>query len=189
VITSEPPRALLITGTVGSGKTATADALGGLLADAGIPNAVVDLDWLRRSWPTPPGDPFNAAMTLRNLRDVARNYLEAGVSRLVLAGVVESRAERRRYEETLAAELTVCRLRVALPAVHRPAARGRRGRPALARRALGRARPDPGRRLGRGRRGRGGGSSRGGGGGRRGARRGRLALMPGAATVSAEPSG
>ncbi|MGN9780686.1 adenylyl-sulfate kinase [Nonomuraea sp. ZG12] len=127
MITSEPPRALLITGTVGSGKTATADALGGLLADAGIPNAVVDLDWLRRSWPSPPGDPFNTAMTLRNLRDVARNYLEAGVSRLVLAGVVESRAERRRYEETLAAELTVCRLRVALPAVHRRLTRRHEG--------------------------------------------------------------
>jgi adenylylsulfate kinase-like enzyme len=127
MIPSEPPRALLITGTVGSGKTSTADALGDLLTGAGVRNAVIDLDWLCRSWPTPPGDPFNFAMTLRNLRDVARNYLEAGASRLVLAGVVESRAERRRYEETVGAELTVCRIRVALPTVHRRLARRHEG--------------------------------------------------------------
>lgn len=90
-------RALLINGTVGAGKTSVAEALGDLLAQAGIANAVIDVDWLRRSWPEPPGDPFNGAITLRNLRAVARNYREAGALRLVLAGVVESRAERAAY--------------------------------------------------------------------------------------------
>lgn len=107
-----PARALLVTGTVGAGKTSAADALGDLLADARVPNAVLDLDWLRRSWPSPPGDPFNSAMAVRNLRSVARNYLEAGAVRLVLAGVIESLEERRRYREALGVELTVCRLRV-----------------------------------------------------------------------------
>ncbi|MGW0481884.1 AAA family ATPase [Nonomuraea sp. NPDC003214] len=107
-----PARALLITGTVGAGKTTVADALGDLLADARVPGAVLDLDWLRRSWPSPPGDPFNSAMTVRNLRSVARNYLEAGAVRLVLAGVIESLEERGRYREALGVDLTVCRLRV-----------------------------------------------------------------------------
>ncbi|WP_336205346.1 adenylyl-sulfate kinase [Nonomuraea sp. LPB2021202275-12-8] len=111
--------ALLITGTVGAGKTSTADAVGDLLADAGIPHAVLDLDWLRRSWPCPPGDPFNSAMTLRNLRDVARNFLDGGAARLVLAGVIESRDERRLHEEAVGVELAVCRLRVAPAALHR----------------------------------------------------------------------
>jgi adenylylsulfate kinase len=105
----------LITGTVGSGKTSVADAVGGLLADSRVPNAVIDLDWLRRSWPSPPGDRFNFGMVLRNLRSVARNYLDAGAVRLVLAGVVESREERRRYRDAVGVELVVCRLRVDLP--------------------------------------------------------------------------
>lgn len=105
-------RALLITGTVGSGKTSVADALGDVLAAAGIPHAVLDVDWLRRSWPTPAGDPFNQEMTLRNLRAVAGNFVGAGATRLVLAGVVESRRERDAYRAAVGAELMVCRLRV-----------------------------------------------------------------------------
>jgi adenylylsulfate kinase-like enzyme len=111
------PQALLVTGTVGSGKTSVADAVGDLLADAHIPNAVIDLDWLRRSWPRPPDDPFNVNMILRNLRPVARNYLDAGAVRLVLAGVVESLEERQLYHDAVGVDLVVCRLRVDLPTV------------------------------------------------------------------------
>ncbi|MGN9843352.1 hypothetical protein ACTMTI_35030 [Nonomuraea sp. H19] len=111
--------ALLITGTVGAGKTSVADAVGGLLAAAGVPHAVIDLDWLCRAWPAPPDDPFHVALTLRNLRAVAAGFLDTGAKRLVLAGVIEDRTERRRYEETLGMPLTVCRIHVALPEVHR----------------------------------------------------------------------
>ena len=41
----------------------------------------------------------------------------AGASRLVLAGVLESREERYAYGKALGLPLTVCRLRVALPTV------------------------------------------------------------------------
>jgi adenylylsulfate kinase len=109
--------ALLINGTVGSGKTSVADALGDLLAEAGVPHAFVDVDWLRRSWPCPPDDPYNTGMALRNLAVVARNYLDAGVQCLVLAGVLESRAERDAYQASLGVGLTVCRLRVDLETV------------------------------------------------------------------------
>jgi adenylylsulfate kinase len=120
-------RALLITGTVGSGKTAVADAVGDLLAQAGIAHAVIDVDWLRRSWPCPPGDPFNGELALRNLRAVARNYLDTGGVRLVLAGVVESRSERGAYQAALGVPLTVCRLRVDLPVVRERLARRHEG--------------------------------------------------------------
>ncbi|MEU4162616.1 adenylyl-sulfate kinase [Actinoplanes sp. NPDC026670] len=113
----DQPSALLVTGTVGSGKTSVADALGDLLADAELPNAVIDVDWLRRSWPAPPGDRFNRGITLRNLRAVARNYVDAGALRLVLAGVIESRAERDAYRIALGVPLAVCRLTVDLPTV------------------------------------------------------------------------
>ncbi|XVV08863.1 adenylyl-sulfate kinase [Actinoplanes sp. CA-131856] len=110
-------RALLITGTVGSGKTSVAGAIGDRLTQAQTANAVIDVDWLRRSWPSPPDDPFNRGITLRNLRAVARNYIETGVLRLVLAGVIESHAERDAYQTALGVPLTVCRLRVDLPTV------------------------------------------------------------------------
>lgn len=77
-------RALLINGTVGVGKTTVAEAVGDLLAEAGTAHAVLDLDWLRQSWPAPPGDRFNFNMLLRNLRSIAGNYLDAGATRLVL---------------------------------------------------------------------------------------------------------
>ncbi|TDD18211.1 hypothetical protein [Nonomuraea diastatica] len=111
--------ALLITGTVGVGKTSVADAAGDVLIDAGVPHAVIDVDWLRRAWPAPPGDPFNGALTMRNLRPVAANFLAAGAQRLVLAGVIESRAERAGYAEALGVPLTVCRLHAALPEVRK----------------------------------------------------------------------
>lgn len=103
-------QALLITGPVGVGKTTVAEAVGDLLAGAAIPHAVVDLDWLACRWPSPADDRFNVAMQLRNLRDVARNYLHAGADRLVLAGIVESRASRERYADALGVDLAVCRL-------------------------------------------------------------------------------
>ncbi|GAA3929858.1 hypothetical protein GCM10023085_09040 [Actinomadura viridis] len=109
----------MINGTVGAGKTSTAEAAGDLLAAAGIPHAVMDLDWLRACWPSPPGDRFNAEMQLRNLRSVAANYLAAGFTRLVLAGVLESDDDRRRCADALSIPLDVCRLHVDLPVIHR----------------------------------------------------------------------
>lgn len=113
------PWALLINGTVGVGKTTVADAAGDLLAEEGVPNAVIDVDWLRRSWPKPEGDPFNAAITVRNLRAVAANYLDTGATRLVLAGVIESADGRRAYEQALGVPLSVCWLRAPLEEVRR----------------------------------------------------------------------
>jgi adenylylsulfate kinase len=109
--------ALLINGTVGAGKTSVAEMVGDLLTDAGVPNAVIDLDWLRRSWPSPAGDRFNMAMALRNLRSVARNYRDAGVVRIVLAGIIETKVNRDRHQDALGVPLSVCRLRVDLPLV------------------------------------------------------------------------
>ncbi|WP_328315758.1 hypothetical protein [Streptomyces sp. NBC_00388] len=117
---SPEPRALLINGTVGVGKTSVAEAVGGLLADAGVPHAVIDLDGLSQSWPAPAGDRFNfnVGMMLRNLRGVAGNYLAAGATRLVMAGVMEDADGRKRCGDALGIELSVCRLRGELPVIH-----------------------------------------------------------------------
>ncbi len=108
---THPARSLLITGTVGAGKTAVAQAVGDLLVDRGVPHALVDLDELRRCWPQPGGDRFNNAMELRNLRSVAANYRAAGALRLVLAGVIERRSNFRDYERAVDCALGIVRLR------------------------------------------------------------------------------
>jgi adenylate kinase family enzyme len=105
--------ALLISGTVGAGKTTVADAVGDLLRDDGVPGAVLDVDWLRRAWPAPPGDRFNHQLALRNLGAVAANL----PGRIVLAGVIEDRADRDEYQQALGRPLTVGRLHVDLDIV------------------------------------------------------------------------
>ncbi|WP_205304181.1 zeta toxin family protein [Nonomuraea montanisoli] len=137
--TGESPRALLIIGTVGAGKTSVADMVGDLLADTGVAHAVIDLDALRRSWPPAPDDRFNFEMALRNLRSVAGNYLDAGAVRLVMAGVAETREHRRRYADAVGVELTVCRLRVELPVVRQRLARRHQGEEAALRWHLNRS--------------------------------------------------
>lgn len=132
-------RALLINGTVGVGKTTVAEAVGGLLADARVPHAVLDLDWLSNSWPVPPGDRFDFGVLLRNLRSIAGHYLDAGATRLVLAGVIEDEDGRKQLTEALGVDLTVCRLRAELPIVHQRLVRRHDGESGALRRHLNRS--------------------------------------------------
>lgn len=107
--------ALLLTGTVGVGKSTTAEGVGEALQVVGVPHAVIDLDAIRCSWPTPADDPFGFDLELRNLAPLVTNFLMAGAQRLVLAGVCESQRDRERYQTTLGTPLVVCRLRAPLP--------------------------------------------------------------------------
>ena len=120
-------KALLITGPVGVGKTTVAEAVGDRLAGAGVPHAVIDLDWLSSCWPPPADDPFHFELQLRNLEAVVRNYVEAGVQRIVLAGVVESREDRARYASVIGGRLSVCRLKADLPVIRERLARRHHG--------------------------------------------------------------
>lgn len=108
---------MFINGTVGAGKSTTADAVGDLLAEQGVPHAVIDLDALRRAWPFPAEDPFHNALEMENLQAVAANYRRAGAIRLVLAGVLEQPALRKRYASAVAGPLAVVRVRVDVAAI------------------------------------------------------------------------
>lgn len=109
-IDDESVRALQLNGTVGAGKTATADAIGELLAGRDTPYAVIDLDWLRNAGPVPEHDRFNSRLGLRNLASVVGNFRASGTQRFVLAGVLETAEDRRRTEDALGMPLTVVRL-------------------------------------------------------------------------------
>lgn len=81
-------RAVLITGTVGSGKTAVAQEAGALLGDRGRPTAVIDLDWL--GWAHGlEGHPADELIAT-NLRSVWANYRSAGARYFVMTRAVHT---------------------------------------------------------------------------------------------------
>lgn len=103
-------RALFVNGTCGSGKTTIAAAAADLVARTGDAVAFVDMDALSQSWPRPADDPFNKALGLRNLEAVVRNFTKAGVTSVVVAGVIGDEADLARYEVALGLPPAVVRL-------------------------------------------------------------------------------
>ena len=92
---------VLLNGSVGTGKTTTAERLGDEMKRCGIPGAVIDVDGLRHSWPTTADDPFQTALALTNLQAVASNFRRAGARVLVVATVAETHDELARTATAL----------------------------------------------------------------------------------------
>jgi len=109
-----PIPTLVITGPVGVGKTTIGSAVADLLSDAEQSNGLIDIDALRWAFPRPADDPHHVALGLRNLAAVAANYRHAGVRRLILVDIVESRAQVANYQEAIPdAAIQVVRLHAA----------------------------------------------------------------------------
>jgi adenylylsulfate kinase len=103
-----PARAILLTGTMGSGKTVVAIAIGELLE---LPYALVDLDWLGWVEPARASLLTQRSVLAENLRLIWPTFREAGVERLVLARYVEDRAQLDEFRAALpGVELFVVRL-------------------------------------------------------------------------------
>jgi predicted kinase len=100
---------LIITGSMGSGKTTVMFEAADLLAARNIPHAAIDLDALGTAHlPTRVQD--HGLMYL-NLRSVWENYAEAGLKRLLLARAIESREELECCQKAVKAQsVAVCRL-------------------------------------------------------------------------------
>ena len=82
--------ALLLVGPVGSGKTTTLHEIETILDAQGVPNAIIDLDWL--AWASPTRGSVHDLL-VRNLADVWRNLRDAGVERIALARALDDAAE------------------------------------------------------------------------------------------------
>jgi adenylylsulfate kinase len=111
---------LVITGPVGVGKTTVAYALSDALSRREVPHALLDMDALRECRPAPAEDPFNIALSMKNLAAVWANFRAAGAERLVIADVVERREQRAGYEAAVPkAQIQIVRLCAPVPTIHR----------------------------------------------------------------------
>lgn len=104
---------LVITGSMGSGKTAVMGEASDILAARGIAHAGIDLDALCVIHFCV--EPERSKVLDRNLRCVWQNFAALGITRLLLARAIESLEELERCCVAVgAAEATVCRLTAGL---------------------------------------------------------------------------
>lgn len=100
---------LIITGSMGSGKTAVMAEASDILTLSGIPHAAIDLDMLGLAHL--PGSTPGDDVMYRNLQSVADNYAALGVDRILLARAIETEADLRRCVAAVAAkDVAICRL-------------------------------------------------------------------------------
>jgi cytidylate kinase len=100
---------LIITGSMGAGKTTILAEASDLLALRSITHAAIDLDTLGLAHL--PSRANNDAVMYRNLESVCQNYASLGVSRLLLARAIEDRDELELCRSIVSATNTiVCRL-------------------------------------------------------------------------------
>jgi hypothetical protein len=101
-------RVIIISGSMGSGKTTALGEASDLLAASGVAHAALDLDALNMV-----RLPVSLAerVTLQNLAAIFANFRNAGVQRLLLAVAVESRDALEQLRSAMpGAECVVCRL-------------------------------------------------------------------------------
>jgi len=109
---------LVITGTMGAGKTALLGEASDLLAMRGIVHAAIDVDALGLAHL--PAAAASDDVMYANLRSVCENYAALGVRRFVLARAISDRNEFELYREMIpAARTVVCRLTANLETMKR----------------------------------------------------------------------
>jgi hypothetical protein len=105
-------RAILLTGTLGAGKTAVAVEAGWLLSLRDVRVAVVDLDWLGWAHLGDEGRPGRIdELIAANLAALRPNYAAAGIEHLILARLLTRRSGLEAVRAALpGADLKVIRL-------------------------------------------------------------------------------
>ena len=87
-------RALVLTGTIGAGKTSIAEAISVELHERGVRHGLLALDWLGQVYPPlDSADPFNLELHLENIAAIVPNFTARGVDRYVVSATITSRAE------------------------------------------------------------------------------------------------
>ena len=100
---------LIITGSMGAGKSEVLAEAGDMLALRGISYAAVDVDSLGFAHLS--SGEISDGVMYANLRCVCKNYLDAGIRRFLLARALEDRAQLELCRQAVSAKHTVvCRL-------------------------------------------------------------------------------
>jgi len=100
---------LIITGTMGAGKTSILGEASDILALRHIAHAAIDLDALGLAYL--PSTASNDGVMYRNLQSICENYASIGVTRVLVARAIEDRAELELCRSAVSALNTVvCRL-------------------------------------------------------------------------------
>lgn len=109
-----PVPVVMLTGTVGAGKTALLHTMSDLLVERGTSHLAIDVDALTYTFPRPADDPYGQGIALENLAAVWRTAERSGATRALLARVVESRSELDGYRRAIpGAAIVVCRVMAA----------------------------------------------------------------------------
>jgi len=109
---------LIITGTMGAGKTAVLGEASDILAQRQIVHAAIDLDALGLAR-LPSAVPSDGVM-YENLRSICRNYAALGVRRFLVARAIENEAQLKLCRDIIpAANTVVCRLVASIEAMKR----------------------------------------------------------------------
>jgi hypothetical protein len=109
---------LIITGTMGAGKTTVMGEASDLLALRHIAHAAIDLDALGLAHL--PSTTSNDDVMYGNLQSICKNYASIGVTRVLVARAIEDRAELERCRSAVSASNTVvCRLAASIETMQR----------------------------------------------------------------------
>ena len=109
---------LIITGTMGAGKTAVLGEASDILAQRKIVHAAIDLDALGLAH-LPSAAPSDGVM-YDNLRSICRNYALLGVQRFLVARAIEDSAQLEFCRDIIpAANSVVCRLTASMETMKR----------------------------------------------------------------------
>ena len=110
-------KVIVISGSMGSGKTTVLGEASDILAEHATPHAIVDLDAIGTVLL-----PDDAArdLLLRNVTALYRNFVAAGITRVLLADVIETREHLDQLQQAMAgAELVLCRLTAGVETMQR----------------------------------------------------------------------
>ncbi len=93
---------LVLSGPPGVGKTTVAWRVFDSLTDSGDEPGFIDLDLMGAAWPAPDDDPHQSRLKATNAAAVWANYVAGGSLLLVIAGVVETTADRELLSRAIA---------------------------------------------------------------------------------------